>query len=313
MTRTPSRPQAKRTAAPASAAGKRSSWWPMLALAVALCSAAVVLFADESKALLRSVLAPPRHYKPDFPTHHVLDDIWTRDQVNELLALVKSQGSYLTAAKDLTSKVEHIGEAVPPLPDGKCPNRLLVPNQDHTLCILPSRIDIARHYFTHGGRASLRESFKRLSSRLQVFSGFVFMNLEADVLTPLFRSDKYIKASTDICHGDSIFDPIQLGIIITLPGQVCFFHVLFSWFFLFSPFDSNDQCFEPTGFVRYLFFACVWFADGCGPLGCAMVLGRHSVQHSSVAAHCNGAVQALVPSARPPDTRRGLLARVGEP
>eukprot|EP00042_Codosiga_hollandica_P045063 m.452279 g.452279 ORF g.452279 m.452279 type:complete len:465 (+) comp56927_c0_seq2:82-1476(+) len=230
MTRTPSRPQAKRTAAPASAAGKRSSWWPMLALAVALCSAAVVLFADESKALLRSVLAPPRHYKPDFPTHHVLDDIWTRDQVNELLALVKSQGSYLTAAKDLTSKVEHIGEAVPPLPDGKCPNRLLVPNQDHTLCILPSRIDIARHYFTHGGRASLRESFKRLSSRLQVFSGFVFMNLEADVLTPLFRSDKYIKASTDICHGDSIFDPIQLGIIITLPGQTVAAHLDVPWF-----------------------------------------------------------------------------------
>ena len=54
--------------------------------------------------------------------------------------------------------MEDIGEAVPFGPDGKCPHRFLVPNKDSTKCVLPSRIDVAKHYFTFGGRSGLKES-----------------------------------------------------------------------------------------------------------------------------------------------------------
>jgi hypothetical protein len=72
--------------------------------------------------------------------------------------MVKEQKVYEPASRDLTSTVEDIGEAVPFGPDGKCPHRFLVPNKDSTKCVLPSRIDVAKHYFTFGGRSGLKES-----------------------------------------------------------------------------------------------------------------------------------------------------------
>jgi hypothetical protein len=42
----------------------------------------------------------------------------------------------------------------------------LVPNKDNTKCILPSRIDVAKHYLTFGGRSGLKESYESLTSRL---------------------------------------------------------------------------------------------------------------------------------------------------
>jgi hypothetical protein len=42
----------------------------------------------------------------------------------------------------------------------------LVPNKDNTKCVLPSRIDVAKHYFTFGGRSGLKEPYESLASRL---------------------------------------------------------------------------------------------------------------------------------------------------
>ena len=87
-----------------------------------------------------------------------------------LLDQVKGKGVYESVAKDITSSVEHVGEGVAPNADGSCPHHLLVPNGNHTLCVLPSRLDVAMHYFTHGGRENLRESYEKLAARLQVRS-----------------------------------------------------------------------------------------------------------------------------------------------
>lgn len=103
-------------------------------------------------------------------------------------------------------------------PDGTCPHQFLVPNKGNTMCVLPSRIDIAKHFFTFGGRTGLKETYESLASRLQVFTGFLFKDLNDPALAPLFKSDSYIKAATASCGGKTVFDPIQLGIIITLPG-----------------------------------------------------------------------------------------------
>jgi hypothetical protein len=68
--------------------------------------------------------------------------------------------------RDQTSINEDIGEARPMNKDGSCPHHFLVPNRNNTICVLPSRIDIAKHYFTYGGRTGLKESYEDLSSRL---------------------------------------------------------------------------------------------------------------------------------------------------
>jgi uncharacterized protein with NRDE domain len=124
------------------------------------------------------------------------------EEVDHLLELVKKQRVYEPASRDLTSTVEHIGEAVPLTKDGKCPTMYLVPNKDNTQCILPSRIDIAKHYFAFGGRESLKEYYESLVSRLQVFTGFFFNDLNDPVLAPLFKSEQYLKAATAACGGN---------------------------------------------------------------------------------------------------------------
>ncbi len=120
--------------------------------------------------------------------------------------------------------------------DGTCPI-FLVPNKDSTKCVLPSRIDVAKHYLTFGGRDGLKESYESLVSRLQVFTGFLFKDLNDPVLAPLFKSESYRNASTDACGGKNIFDPIQLGIIITLPGQVVASHLDVPWYWGASRFN----------------------------------------------------------------------------
>jgi hypothetical protein len=65
---------------------------------------------------------------------------------------------------------EDIGEAVP-LTDAKegCKHPFLVPNNNRTLCVLPGRIDIGRHFVLTGGLQGLKESHERLVSRILSF------------------------------------------------------------------------------------------------------------------------------------------------
>lgn len=86
---------------------------------------------------------------------------------------VEDVGSIGNVVQDKTSAVEHIGEAMPVLPDGSCEHPYLVPNANGTLCILPSRLDIGRHYMITGGRKSLKEPYGSLVSRILGFSKYV--------------------------------------------------------------------------------------------------------------------------------------------
>jgi hypothetical protein len=70
-----------------------------------------------------------------------------------------------------------------------------------------------------------------------VFTGFLFKDLNDPALAPLFQSESYIKAATASCGGKSVFDPIQLGIIITLPGQVVASHLDVPWYWGASRFN----------------------------------------------------------------------------
>ena len=51
-----------------------------------------------------------------------------------------------TQVADQTAALESIGEATPIGPNGTCVHPLTVPNNARTQCILPSRVDVGRHY-----------------------------------------------------------------------------------------------------------------------------------------------------------------------
>ena len=68
---------------------------------------------------------------------------------------------------------EHIGEAQGVV-NGTCEDPFLVPNLARTLCVLPGRIDIGRHFILTGGLDGLREPYERMISRVQSFGRYMF-------------------------------------------------------------------------------------------------------------------------------------------
>jgi len=134
----------------------------------------------------------------------------------------------------MTSSIEHIGEARPPI-NGDCSAyQYLVWNKNRTSCIFPARLDIGRHFLMTGGKGALKEGYDRIVSRALSFIGFIFGNDYGEYkeeLDFLFKGEQYVKSATKICGGKSYFDPIQLGIIIMLPGQTVPMHFDVPYFF----------------------------------------------------------------------------------
>uniref|UniRef100_A0A914EEI3 Uncharacterized protein n=1 Tax=Acrobeloides nanus TaxID=290746 RepID=A0A914EEI3_9BILA len=82
----------------------------------------------------------------------------------ELLKILKGMKVFPTNAQDLqfyNTTYEHIGESEPLDPELGCTSRYLVPNAARTLCILPNRFDLAKHFMTYGGIDGLKENFER--------------------------------------------------------------------------------------------------------------------------------------------------------
>ena len=179
------------------------------------------------------------------PPYHSLTGIWTEAEMKELAKMVKGIGSFPSLTSDQTSLVEHVGEGVPLNADGSCPHPYLIPNIKRTLCILATRIDVGVHYVKSGGPSGLKERFDSLALRTLSFSKFFISNplsaekqakttaseLDLPELKTLFESSAYRSSALSVCHGLSVLDPFQLGVIIQLPGQQLGVHRDAPWFF----------------------------------------------------------------------------------
>lgn len=167
---------------------------------------------------------------------YTLSDIWTDQQMDSLMDFVKKHAVYRTFQSETTSLVEDAGERTARNPDGSCPSHYLIPSAlDPTTCVLPSRFDSARHHFSSGGYGGFRESYDRSVSRLLAFQ-HIFHAAKADLnvegeLAALFDSDKYKEKARAVCGADrTLFDHIQLGVIIQVPGQEVAAHLDVPWF-----------------------------------------------------------------------------------
>lgn len=121
---------------------------------------------------------------------------------------------------------EDIGEGQPVNPDGSCSHQYLIPNVNKTLCALPQRIDVGRHFMLSGGPDGVREPYEMLIDRLSSFGKYMTDLSKLPVVEELFASDGFQDAAKQICPADKQYlDPFQFNFIIQVPGQTVALHI----------------------------------------------------------------------------------------
>lgn len=155
---------------------------------------------------------------PPFEWHYI-SGMFTNGTLRELDQMIRDQRSYATAAQDITAALAHIGE-MRDASDPICKHPLMVADSTYTKCLLPQRVDIARHYLMTGGPDGYKEKYETMASRIQSFIGYLFDKLDTPSMKLMFQDPDYVARATNVCRGRSVFDPIQLNLILMLPGQV---------------------------------------------------------------------------------------------
>lgn len=154
-------------------------------------------------------------------------DLLSEDQVNMLRDVVRDLRTFPSNSVEAQrATYEHIGEAEPLEADGSCADPFLVPNLNRTLCVLPGRIDIGRHFILTGGMGGLREPYDALVSRVQSFARYMFDLSEYPAVARLFEEDRFLALARRVCPVDKPhLDPFQFNIILQLPGQTVGAHL----------------------------------------------------------------------------------------
>jgi len=167
----------------------------------------------------------------DIPEHllhtkyGVKEQFLSEDTISDLLRLTRANTlpSNNRDTQFYTREVEHehIGEATPLTAKGDCSHHmLLVPNSKNDSCVLPGRVDIARHFLLTGGLAGRKEPVETGVSRLLSFGRYMFNVSDYPEASVLFDSPKFLQAAREICPADKQYlDPVQFNFIVQVPGQ----------------------------------------------------------------------------------------------
>eukprot|EP01038_Epipyxis_sp_PR26KG_P010448 gene10448-14033_t len=146
-----------------------------------------------------------------------------RTELKSLRKFPTNVGSPTTVEND------HIGEAQPINSDGSCTHDFLMPNNNKTLCILPERIDVGKHYITTGGFDGKKEFYEDSVSRVSSFGRYTFVdNVEnfPEPVKDLFNDNRFQEAAKKVCPTNaSYIDPFQYNFIVQVPGQTVAFHL----------------------------------------------------------------------------------------
>ena len=238
----PSSTKAASSKAAVAAAAAESSGFSVSSLFLPVFVGAVAVYQG-----LQGVM-PPRSDIPSHLLHHPVEythNLISEDTGTALKALVHEMAVFPSnIAADLKTggfKVRHphIGEAEPTIAvtdsagnvTYKCEHELMVPNADRTLCYLPQRVDVGKHFIYSGGVDGQRESFQSSIQRVTSF-GRYYMGKEAldtrlpDLVKNLFQEPKFLDAAKRICPKDKQeLDPFQFNVIMQIPGQTVASHI----------------------------------------------------------------------------------------
>ena len=151
-----------------------------------------------------------------------------------------------------TGCTEEIGEAIPILPSGKCPNPLLVPNMNKSSCILPQRVDVGKHFISTGGPDAIREDIKAMTTRVQSFAQYLTKDAfeKYPIFSELFGTAEFINSAKAICPADAqVLDPFQFSFILQIPGQTVATHVDAPYFW------GANRCNVPQWLLASMLFS----------------------------------------------------------
>lgn len=197
-----------------------------------MCALMGVVGVGVFAALYQHIRSLPRINLPKHMLGHPVvykDQLISPEQGDSLRQLFRDIAPFPTNNADLNfykTVHEHIGEAVPMGEDGSCPHHYLLPSRDGTLCHLPGRIDIGRHFIKTGGARGLRETFDVMKSRLMSFGSYNFNLTAYPQMSDLFTSPSFTEAAQKVCPADKKhLDPFQFNFIVNLPGQSVATHV----------------------------------------------------------------------------------------
>ena len=132
-------------------------------------------------------------------------DLLTTASASALLKLVKRMKDFPTNINDVqfyTTEREHIGEGTPLAPNESCTDPFKVPNANRSMCVLPGRIDVGRHYVLTGGVQAAREPFEWLVSRVQSFGRYTFDLSGFPEAAVLFSDPRFQRLAQSVCPAD---------------------------------------------------------------------------------------------------------------
>lgn len=204
--------------------GKRRSTALWLGIQGAIAVSAVV-------GITNSTLPSRELHVPDhmLQTAFFEEELLSPKAAKELFALIKRMKEFPTNINDVQfykTRHEHIGEAMALTPNESCADPLFVPNSDRTLCVLPGRIDVGRHYILTGGFDGSREPFDWLVSRVQSFGRYMFDLAQYPEAAALFDDPRFIELARQVCPADKQhLDPFQFNFILQVPGQTVAAHI----------------------------------------------------------------------------------------
>ena len=101
-----------------------------------------------------------------------------------------------------------------------------MPSLDKSLCVLPGRIDVARHFMVTGGPDGLKEPYETSVARVQSFGRYMFNVSNYPLVEDLFASPSFQNVAQSICPQEKQhLDPFQFNFIMQVPGQTVATHI----------------------------------------------------------------------------------------
>jgi hypothetical protein len=161
----------------------------------------------------------------------ILPNVFPDEDFKSLQNFAKNINFELTIKADSTIEDNYGSSEIEK--NGKCPHRIQHPNINKTRCIVPARIDVAKHYMMTGGHNSKKEYLDTMASRIIVFQSFLHQRKNETNLpeiVKLFENDSYKSKALVICEGRPVLDPIQVSFLMNIPGQEVAMHRDVPWF-----------------------------------------------------------------------------------
>eukprot|EP01084_Bolivina_argentea_P264289 447636_1 len=151
----------------------------------------------------------------------VLNDFVSDSGESDLMKMYEDFGDFASSKADFSSKLYFgIGEGYEPTNNGSCLKHGTLLHKQTNQCLFLPRLDAVSWYMKHGGFEGWKGRIPSLTSRLSSFIRHEFNAYNRSEFQQIFQSKLFKNSVSTICpKGNPYFKPIELNLLIVLPGQ----------------------------------------------------------------------------------------------